>query len=196
MRIKIGLDFDDVLFDFNTGMMKFHNDTYGTSYTLADITKWDFKELWQCDADESLRRMRAFVISKYHDQASPIEGAIDAVRYLRQRYDIHIITARDKVICPQTYKVADKFFSGSFQGVHYMHDNDKNVLGTKGDICRDLGIGIMVEDSLANAETLSASGITTLLFDRPWNQKDSLPTHVVRVFGWNDTLAKIKDFFH
>jgi len=191
----IGLDFDDVLFSFNEGMATFHNEFYETSYCLKDITSFDLKELWQCDLAESLRRMREFVTSDYHDQAPTMAGAIEAVRYLKKEYNLSIVTARDTVLFEQTWKIANRYFPGCFNEIHFLHDNDQNVLGTKGDVCRRIGVDIMVEDSLGNAEHLSLSGVRTLLFDRPWNQATSLPIQVTRVLDWQHALSEIKKHF-
>lgn len=191
MRKKVGLDFDDVLFDFNAGLMVFHNTVYGTSYTLEDVTQWDFKELWQCHPDEALRRMQEFVTSPYHRHTQPIAGAVGFVKLLRTSFDTPVITARDKKLIVPTREVADKYFPGCLGEIHYLHDNDINVLGTKGEVCKRLGVSVMVEDSLANAETLSYSGIPTLLFDRPWNQARTLPPGVKRVRGWAHTYSEI-----
>jgi uncharacterized HAD superfamily protein len=191
MRKKVGLDFDDVLFDFNAGLMEFHNAVYGTSYTLQDVTQWDFKELWQCHPDEALRRMREFVTSPYHRLTQPITGAVEFVKLLRTYFDTPVITARDKKLLVQTREVADKYFPNCLDEIHFLHDNDINVLGTKGEVCKRLGVSIMVEDSLGNAETLSHSGIPTLLFDRPWNQTEFLPPGVIRVYGWTHTHVEI-----
>lgn len=192
MRKKVGLDFDDVLFDFNAGLMAFHNAIYGTSYTLQDVTQWDFKELWQCAPEEALRRMQEFVTSPYHNTTTPIEGATEAVKVLRVNYDTPVITARDKKLDIQTRHVADTHFPNCLSEIHYLHDNEQNVLGTKGEVCTRLGVSIMVEDSLGNAETLSDSGIPTLLFDRTWNQTKHLPKGVTRVYGWTHALMEIK----
>ena len=192
MKKKIGLDFDDVLFDFSAGLMAFHNATYGTSCTLKDITKFGFKELWQCDYTESLRRMREFVTSPYHEMTLPIKGAVGAVRFLQIKYDTPVITARDKILLPETRKVANMYFPRLLKEIHYLHENDINVLGTKGEVCARLGVSLMVENSLGNAETLSKSGITTLLFDRPWNKVEILPPYVTRVYGWDHALHEIE----
>ena len=78
-KMKIGLDFYDVLINFNNGLALFHNRYYGTSYAREHITKFQFTDLWKCSADEALRRMREFVRSPHHREVTPIEGAVDAI---------------------------------------------------------------------------------------------------------------------
>jgi uncharacterized HAD superfamily protein len=195
VKRKIGIDFDDVLFDFNGGMTDFHNKHYGTSYRVTDITLYDYKELWKCDLEESLKRMSEFVKSEYHDLAPTIPGAIEAVNYLNIHYDLPIITARDEALFEKTWGIANKRFPGCFKEIHFLHRNDINVLGSKGEVCRKLGVSIMVEDSLGNAEHLSEAGVVTLLLDKPWNQIQTLPQGVTRVFGWGQVLSKIHEHF-
>lgn len=192
MKKKVGLDFDDVLIDFSAGLLEFHNATYGTSYTIEDVTSFEYKELWKCDYTESLRRMREFVTSPYHEMTLPIKGAVDAVKFLQRKYDTPVITARDKTLLSETRKVANMYFPRFLKEIHFLHENDLNVLGTKGEVCSRLGVSLMVEDSLGNAETLSKSGIQTLLFDRPWNKSNMLPELVTRVYNWDHALDEIE----
>lgn len=195
-RPVVGLDFDDVLFDFNGALLVYHNEMYGTSYRLQDVTSFELKELWQCDASEAIRRMNEFVESSHHAEGLPILGAVNAVHTLAKKYNLHIVTARDKRAITRTLEVVTKHFpTDAFSGIHFLHDHGENVLGNKGEVCQRLGVKIMIEDSLGNANHLSSAGIRTLLFDTTWNQSNTLPKHVTRVFGWDHTLQEIESFF-
>jgi uncharacterized HAD superfamily protein len=193
LRKCIGLDFDDVLVNFNGGLAVFHNEKYGTSYTREEITSFNyFQKTWGVDPTEALRRMREFVHSDHHHRLSPILGAIDAVKYLKGKgHKLHMITARDEVIRGPTHSLAEMHFGPSFDGFHFLHRDDTNVLGTKGDVCRKLEIDIMVEDSLENAVHIGEAGTRALLFDTPWNQTRILPKNVTRVFSWKEALEEI-----
>lgn len=190
-KYRVGLDFDDVLIDFNTGLALFHNEQYGTSYKREHVTRWDFGNLWGCTTSEALRRMKEFVRSDHHVRISPIAGAVEAVSHLREICDLYIITARDDVLSHQTFTLMNEHFPESFKSVHFLHRGDVNVLGTKGEVCTSLGINIFVEDSLLNASHTGEAGIRTLLFDTPWNQTGTLPSNVTRVFSWEEILRKI-----
>ena len=191
-RKRVGLDFDDVLIDFIGGVTVFHNENYATSYSKDDVTGWELSKLWECSPEEAHRRMEEYVHSSHHSHISPIIGAVDAVKRLKEKCDLFIITARDESINEQTFALIDEHFPKSFESVHFLHKDGKNFRGTKGEVCTELDIDIFVEDSLTNAQHTSDAGIKTLLFDAPWNQIDKLPKNVTRVFSWDEILKEIE----
>ncbi len=79
--IVIGLDFDDVLMEFNGALCLFHNAQYGTSLTRADITSHHLKETWGCTQEEVIRRVNEFYRSLEHDLASPVVGAVEVLPF-------------------------------------------------------------------------------------------------------------------
>lgn len=191
-RKRVGLDFDDVLIDFGSGLAIFHNKNYGTSYSKEHVTEWDYSILWGCDKEEALRRMREFVHSPDHTLISPVVGAVDAIKRLQEKCDLFIITARDESTDMQTFELMNKHFPESFKKVHFLHKNDIKTHEHKGAVCEELSIDIFVEDSLTNAQHTSDSGIKTLLFDAPWNQTKELPKNVTRVFSWDEIIKEIE----
>lgn len=191
-RKRVGLDFDDVLIDFVGGLIVFHNENYATSYSKDDVTGWELSKLLECSPEEAHRRMREYIHSSHHAKVSPIIGAVDAVKRLREKCDLFIVTARDESTSNQTFTLVDEHFPESFESIHFLHKDDKNVRGTKGEVCAELAIDIFVEDSLTNAQHTSDAGIKTLLFDAPWNQTEKLPKNVTRVFSWNEIQKEIE----
>ncbi len=191
-RKRIGLDFDDVLVDFNGGLTVFHNENYGTTCKKEDATSWEYDKLWECTPEEAMRRMKEYVNSSHHAKVPPVVGAVDAVKRLKEHYDLFIVTARDENLQDQTFTIIEEHFPESFQGVHFLHRDEQNVRGTKGDVCTELDIDIFIEDSLGNVAHTSQAGIRTLLFDAPWNQSETLPPNVTRVFSWEQALEEIE----
>lgn len=135
--------------------------------------------------------MKEFIRSDHHARVSPVLGAVEAVGRLREICDLYIITARDDTLSHQTFTLMNEHFPDSFKSSHFLHRDDVNVLGTKGEVCTSLGIDIFVEDSLLNASHTGEAGIRTLLFDTPWNQTEALPKNVTRVFSWDEILREI-----
>lgn len=192
-RKRVGLDFDDVLIDFNGGLAVFHNENYATSYSKEDITDWEYSKRWECSPEEAQRRMKEYVHSSHHSHMSPIIGAVNAIKYLKEKYDLFIITARDENLSNQTSALINEHFPKSFESVHFLYKDGKNFRGTKGEVCMELDIDIFVEDSLTNAQHTSDVGIKTLLFNAPWNQTTELPKNVTRVFSWDEILKEIEE---
>jgi uncharacterized HAD superfamily protein len=62
---------------------------------------------------------------------------------------------------------------------------------SKADVCRELGVGVMIEDSMSQAKEIAASGCRVLLLDCPWNQGD-LPENVTRIYSWKEIVAHLR----
>jgi uncharacterized HAD superfamily protein len=52
-------------------------------------------------------------------------------------------------------------------------------------------ITIMIDDNLPTVIECAEKGIKALLLDHPWNQTESLPTDVTRVFSWDEIVYDI-----
>lgn len=191
-RKIIGLDFDDVLVDFNESIRLFHNNIYGTSYEYKDVIKYDLGLLWKCSPNEIVARIHDFYNSEFHINTPPIEGAIEALRILSKENILVVITSRPESVRKVTLELLEKYFSMQFGEIHFLdfHQGGLARRKTKGEMCVEAGVEIFVEDVLQNAVTISNKGIPTLLFDRPWNQEKE-PSNITRVFGWNDVLEQI-----
>jgi uncharacterized HAD superfamily protein len=191
-KLRIGIDFDDVLVDFNGGLTVYHHENYGTSYSKEDVTSWEYHTLWECSPEEALRRMVEYVHSSHHRRVPPVIGAVEAIKKLKEKNDLFIITARDENLSDQTFLLIKEHFPESFRGVHFLHKNSENILGDKGLVCTDLAIDIFIEDSLKNATHTGEAGVKTLLFDAPWNRINVLPENVKRVFSWEEIIREIE----
>ncbi len=182
--MRIGIDFDDVIFDCNGSLQLWHNRRYGTDIVPSAITAWNLHELWGCSREEAEARIDAWYVSSEHEHGVPVRGAIDALRELAQSHELYIITSRPVRVKKQTEAWLHTYAPGLFAGVHFADSGTSNV-ATKGDTCRALAIALFIDDALHNAIDVSNAGVSTLLFDAPWNQGD-VPRGVVRVFGWSD----------
>lgn len=192
-RLVVALDFDDVCIDFNSMFAEYNRVHHGTSYTREDVREFDLSKLLECSQAEVLQRGRDFVHSELHKTTQPIQGAVGAITHLRlQGAELHIVTARDKVIEAPTSHLIEKFFSPGFHGVHFLHENNQKVIGEKGDVCAQLRADFLIEDALHNALHPSMKMTHVLLFDTPWNQTEDLPKHVTRTFGWSHAIELIE----
>ena len=191
--LVVALDFDDVCIDFNSAFAAYNRIYHGTSYTREDVNDFNLSLILKCSHEEMLMRAREFVNSKLHDSVVPVEGAVEAITWLhKEGVSMPIITARDEVIRIPTFSLIEKHFSGKLKDVHFLHRNDENVLGEKGEVCARLEADFLIEDALHNALHPSCNNTQVLLLDTPWNKIDSLPKHVTRVFGWEHVLEIIR----
>ncbi len=191
-RPLIGLDFDDVLLHCFKHLIEFHNERYGTEHRFEEYTSYQPTTLWNCDYTEVMRRVKEYHESEHAKNVEPIEGAIEAIHELSETYDLAIVTMRP----PETEAVTRMLleqFPPVFKEVHFIGSWD-GLPGNKNkaDVCKELGAVLFIDDSLHNAEIISAAGIPVLLFDSNWNQADSLPDNVKRIFSWGNALEEIR----
>ena len=193
---KIGIDNDDVLFQFNEALFSFHNRIYGTSITLEEITTFTLSEIWKCSEEEEKERVFGFYNSEDIRKMPPHDGAVETVRRLAAQHDLLVITSRPRFILASTTQHVELHFPGIFIDVvttnAYARDGLKR---TKSEICLELGIATIVDDSLSNVRDCAQNGIRALLFRRPWNASvpDQALTEegIIPVSSWHEVPEKI-----
>ncbi|MDD5084283.1 MAG: hypothetical protein PHT88_05155 [Candidatus Moranbacteria bacterium] len=192
--MKIGIDLDDVLCDYATAFVKYHNDTYSTTLTKADIWSYNFWDVLNISREEAVKRVYAFGRSSKMMDIDPVPGAKRAVDSLLARnHELSLITARDADFSDITHHWLARHFPGVFSDIHFVnHYSTTTAPRSKGDVCREIGASMMIDDSFDNA--ISCHGVCgsgVLLFDAPWNANKELPVGVHRVFSWYDVLEKL-----
>lgn len=191
-RKKIGFDLDDVLLNFKDALLPYHNERFGTNYDRAQISSFDLGAVWQCSRDEVEKRILDFCRSTEHHEALPVEGAFEVISNLKDRHDLFVITARPEELKDETLSWLDRHFPDVFSGVHFTnHFYGSGNHRAKGDVCREIGIEIFIEDSLHNAADVAALGIPVLLFDAPWNQEEVGPP-ITRIYSWEEVEEHIR----
>lgn len=190
-RKKIGFDLDDVLMDFNNSLCIFHNREYGTTYSRNDIFTFNLEKVWNCGREQAVRRVLDFYDSELHTNILPVIGAVDGILALKDSYDLYIVTAKPEALKDQTYRWLHKHFYHAFKDVYFTnHFLGEGPRRSKGEICRELGIDLFIDDSLENAYSIATVGVPVLLFDTPWNQEDVAPP-IHRVKGWEQIVYEI-----
>lgn len=187
--MRIGVDFDDVLLDSYTSLNDFHNCHYGTSHKREDIRSWLIEHTWGCTPEEALARVEAWYDSPWHPRIAPMPGACAAVTKLAESHELHIITGRPARTQEITSQLVREHFPEVFAEMHFSNHFKANAR-SKGEICRDLGITLMVEDALGHAHSVADAGIRVLLFDSPWNQ-ELVTGLITRVFNWGEVLQTV-----
>ena len=189
----IGIDIDDVLADFSDHMIGFVNEAHGTNTSIEDHTSYNLWEIWGCTREESDKRILDFCSSEKFKKIKPVNGSQEVVRVLNDKHDLHVITSRAKVISKETEMWIVKYFPELLGSLHFSDIwFSKGKSRRKSDICVGLGVEVLIEDCLEYANECAAEGIKILLFDRPWNQVETLNSNITRVYSWAEILEKIK----
>lgn len=193
---RIGIDLDDVLADFHTAIRDYHNKVYGTSLKPEDFKTYLFNQVWGGTLEEAVRKVDDFHSSVYFNEISPIPDSITSVEALSKENELFVVTSRPLFIREGTEMWLNKFFKDKFAGVSYSsnhYSRAENSGKSKLDICRDLEISVLIDDSLDYLLQCLPLGITEILFgDYPWNQNGALPSGIFRVKGWKEVLEQLK----
>lgn len=179
----IGVDLDDTVIEFMSGMIAYHNHVYGTVHELRHFTTFDgIHDVWGCTMGEARRRVTEFTDSSEHGEISAVPGSCVALGKLSLEHEIVGITAREVSRAPITLPLVKRLFGEIFSTVHFVgHQKEK------GQLCEEIGARFMVDDGLHNAHSVGSRGIQVFLFDRPWNQ-GALPPYTIRVRHWDEIL--------
>lgn len=188
---KLGVDFDEVIFDFMGGFLEFSAKVLGEPREKKDVTSFFLEDIWGISPEEMTSRIDSYYHSEFHHKSLPVEGALEALSKISQYYDIHIITASPLDILPSIERWLEKNNVSFVAGIHCTRKNmqEKNPR-KKIDIARELDISYMIDDASHIAEQFVASGIDFFLLTQPWN-KDFNMDHVVRVENWGEIEKKI-----
>jgi uncharacterized HAD superfamily protein len=189
---------DEVLCGFVPAVVRFHNDTYGTSLKTEDFFSYTFFYVWGGTLQEAHEKLELFHESKYFlEELAPIPHAQNAVRALAERYDLHVVTSRRYNIETVTRQWLHQHFPNCFKGVHF--GNHFSVTGQrsipKSELCRTIGAQLLVDDNLDYAIDCSNNGTPVILFgDYPWNRghiNTNRPELVVKAPDWDQIPGAI-----
>ncbi|MFH1308233.1 MAG: hypothetical protein ABIH72_05250 [archaeon] len=183
----IGVDTDDVTADFTPAVLDFYNKRNGTSWKVEDMFSYSFWEVWGCAQQEAIDECRDFFLSREFDSVMPVEGSVEAVTILGQGNRLPVITSRPVYIRERTEHFYYKKFPPVFNGI-YFSDNSytgAKANGSKAELCRELKVDKMIEDSAEYALELANNGIEVLLLDTPWNQGAS-GERIHRFSSWEE----------
>ncbi len=186
----IGIDIDQVLASTIEVFVEYHNEKYKTSLKMSDLTNYFFNEMTGDTLDGLFLKFDQFYASEYPDKILPLKGAVKSINDLitKNEHRLCVITSRPLSVEILTRKWLEKNFGNNLQNLYFA------VLGTsrsKAEICKELGVKILIEDSLEFSEECRQYGTKVLLMDAPWNQK-ILIDGITRVYSWVEVMVNIE----
>ncbi len=191
----IGVDLDDVLMDFFGPFLEFYNKKNGTNYRKEQITSYDFWELLGVTRERVIEEVHAFYKTPEFMKILPLDGAINGINSLEVGGNkLIIVTGRPEYEREISEEWIGQHFPGRFSSFYFTNNFSKNGIPPrrKAEVCLKQNIPILLEDSLKTATDCATNGVKVFLFDRPWNQIESLPKGVVRVKSWEELLELLK----
>lgn len=177
----IAIDIDDVIFPFVNGIATYHNELKGTVLTEDDFFSFDLWDVWGSTEQEAIEIVENFMQSDYMHLV-PLAGAKESLERLARDFRIVLITARNGAFSDNTtrwlqYHLSDIFHEVIFAGNHY----DGRGYRTKGEICKELGAVLIIDDSPRNILSAAQQNIDGILFgEKAWSVMDELPATLVK----------------
>ncbi len=193
MKIKIGVDIDEVLAAFVESLFDYHNKTRGTNFDKKEIKSNFFSDYVGFTKEETNLFLEEFFKSNSHVDVLPVIGAAEAIQQLSD-YDLIAITIRPESWRSQTDEWLSKNFKNSFSKLCMLGveaSSEGGTLQSKEDLSVQLDLDLFIEDSLSTSKKISEKGIPVILLDKIWNQGELLE-NVHRVKSWEDAVTKIK----
>ncbi len=186
---RIAIDIDDVLLDYVSTFVKFHNFTYNTSLKKEDIFSYNLWESFKETPKQMETKLDEFVNSQFFNEIPPIEGARNSLEILNKDYRIFMITSRSIERKQKTDFSLEKYFPNLYSKIFYI----KNERKTKAEICKEQEVSLLIEDCPKYAFECNSSKIPVFLFTQPWNKnlnlRDSL---ITRVKDWGYITKKLE----
>lgn len=180
--LRLGIDLDGVVADFNSGWIERYNRDFGTDLSVDQIVEWDapthlthftgMDDFWSwaktCGEGRSLFR-----------PLRPYAGALESLRRLRRLgHKIVILTTKPDFAVHDTY---------AWLSEHEVPTTEVHILDDKTTVDCD----IYLDDADHNLEALSTHRpeSTTCRFVRPWN---SPRPGLVDIDGWDSFVSFVE----
>jgi len=202
--MKIACDIDGVLLDFVSAFCKHIEKKYGWELKPEQITQFNIHEILGISSYR-LGLIIDEVLSSY--MLDPIDGAFNGLQLLIDfGLDIFLLTSRpQKHYINTATNIAKCWISEEIEGDIWgtIYTNGR----TKKQICMELGIDIMIEDSIKEALTfIDGSGLINndfcdkiyhpkvLLLRQPWNENCMNVANLFTMCDtWDDIVREVDD---
>lgn len=182
---KIGSDVDEVVTEYLDSFIEFYNREYHQGLRKQDIDFYDLSHALNISKKRMKELIAEFESHPDFDEIRPVKGSVQCLRHLSETHLPYFITSRrlglrDKTETFLSSHLAGIDFETYFSGELYPDQGKR-----KAEICKELRIPILLEDSAKYALECANAGIKVILFNRRWN-KGFQHANVTRVLGWGE----------
>ncbi|NCN51752.1 hypothetical protein GW931_01955 [archaeon] len=189
-KLKIGIDLDDTLWEYQLVFLNFYNKKFKTNYSLKEFSVYSLEEFLNLSNEEVVSLLDEFGSHPGFMNLPLIEGAKETIHELKKKHELFFITARP----PSRKELTQEFFLNHFglkEKIYFLGGASSSNLKTKGEMGNFLGIDLMIDDHLTNLKSCLNYGIPSFLMDRPWNKEEEIKG-IKRVKNWREILELIK----
>jgi uncharacterized HAD superfamily protein len=182
-HLVIGIDIDGVIVDFGSVILPTLSKVCARPVVYQDLCSWDLGRALNIDEKIMADTWKQILDSDLLRHAPPIKGAIEGLSRLN-KHEIWLVTSRQMSMQNLTLSWLHEN-KVSYNHLVFNRFGDKHLVGPTFDV--------FVEDFIEEANTIAKAGISTILFDQPWNKTSKLPKNLKRVYEWNTILKLISN---
>ena len=186
MNTKIAIDVDEVLVHLLKPMAK----RRGVKLPKNQKYNYLYREVFNCTEEESQKILQEFYLSDDFRNLKPIKGSQKAMQNLNMVFDkMYIVTGRQETVREPTELWIEHFYPGIFDDVILTNSFTEHEV-KKVDVCRALGIGCIIDDSIGTCNECMEAGIDALNFIGeevyPWCEESD-----ISIRGWIGNQHKV-----
>jgi len=190
MQMKIGIDLDDVVFEFTREFVNFYNERYGKEMRFEEVNTYDFVKAFNLPLETVIDLIQDMALKGGYEFLPVCDSAKEIIRDLAKNHEIIFVTSR--VVRKGTEESLNKLCSEIDFKLIYTSNFYAGTEGkTKGDVCCDEGIDIMIEDDKEYARELANRDVRVLLLDRPWNKDCKEHPNIIKINNWNEVVENL-----
>lgn len=187
--MKIGVDLDDVVFEFAKPFLDFCGERYDKFFEFEDIKSYYFSEILNLPLETVLGLIKEMIAEGFGINQPACEYAEESILQLSKNHEIIFITSR--IFREGTEERLKKSFPNMDFKLIYSSNHYSGMEGvTKAEICSNEGIDFMIEDSPEYASQIANEGIRVFLLNKPWNEGLE-HEKVIRADNWKEVINHI-----
>jgi uncharacterized HAD superfamily protein len=196
---KIAIDIDETICYTNNAMIK-----YFKKYVDPNINHNPFYKTTNKEENKKIIEIfQTIVLKEDLNFMDPITNAEKIIKKLDINNKIYLITARHINLAKRTKLWVEKHFENIFfeEIKHIEYKELLDIVKDKDEICKELGIDVLIDDNLENAIKCSKIGIPVILFDLNgeyhWNKSsEKLSKNIIRVKNWIEVYKVLNKKFN
>lgn len=192
-KIKIAIDLDDTLVPTVDLIVKeiFRDKSFPAFRGYHSIKDFTY--------DEEMALYRYIRKTINHQDISgfmPMPGSLSAIKKLAKDFDLYVVTARTKNVKKHTRNWVAYHFPKMLKKIIFgQYRKEGEFKKTKGEICKEQGISLIVDDRIDYALDCYKHGVKAIVFDYkdeyPWS-KGKYPKDLKKAKDWKEVLEIIK----
>jgi uncharacterized HAD superfamily protein len=187
----IGVDLDDTLAESLSAFLEFYKEKYGKIMKLEDFTAYTLNEIIGMPRQDEEKLLEEFDNSDYFINLRPLQGAVESINKLKQEHKIIIITSRPGKFREKTEEWIKKNFPG-IDKIIFIREEYQSVCKEKGQICKEAGVDLFIDDHINNILNCTKFGINTILINYPWNRSAEINERIKRADSWEEIMGLIE----